>query len=137
MKRLLLIVLLLFGCGQDQSNDFADISMVTITWQGYLDEYPNPDPALMQKFETTSTCVDSFGYQRDGYPYIKLVSGPFTCGEFTNRQGCMVFHENTIYVTGSVLWVDPNMFIHEAVHWISSLDNSAHDSDLFKQCSIY
>ena len=129
MKKLIFVLLFLFACGQE-SNDFADISMTHITSEGTLAEYP----ILLAKFQEVKDCVGAYGYNREGEPYIITVSGTFTCGQNEGMVGCTVFHENTLYMIGSDLYVDPNIFAHEAVHWLTG---ASHGTAVFTQCSVY
>ncbi len=120
----------------------VDISKTTVLWEGDL----NQNPTLLKRFKDASSCVNSFGYQRSGYPHVIIVKDPFICGSKTNALGCAVFSTNTIYIAadneyfknrtkpGKQLITVTDPVKHESIHWITRKDNDTHNQPYFKQC---
>lgn len=128
MKRLLLILLLLAGCGQDE-NKSVDISMTEIVWQGQVAD----DSVLQKEFDATLACLEPLHSSlKSGSPYIVVLNSGFVCFDlFINIGGCTVFDDNTIYLTYDSEYV---AFPHEVIHWATNLEDPAPKTPPLDQC---
>lgn len=136
MKRLLLIALLLTGCGQQQSESAADISSTTVVWQGYVSE--DSYYSFPQKLSDTMQCLNNLSTYREGEPYVVVVKDTFSCLGYPGFSGC--YSNGTVYVTEFAISpnttiVGSDMFKHEVIHWATGLGNESHSSVYFTKCS--
>jgi hypothetical protein len=128
MPIIVLIMMLIAGCGQDVSRpDPVDISMTAIVWQGSANE----DAVLLQKLNETMECLASLNVHKQGYPYVVIVKDLFICGEVPNAAGCMVYEKNTIYLQE----IAP-VFKHEVIHWATHLGLESEKTIYFTQCQV-
>lgn len=133
MKRLLLIALLLVGCGQTCED--PDLTNNPIIWQGTADQYETD--VLTKAIQQTIYCLNSFDpnlVKRTGSPLIVVTGDEVFSGQ-GYYNGC-----NTIYVQQEYLVYDHaasngvyypyvfagSIFRHEIIHWAVDIDNSLH-----------
>ncbi len=127
-KFILVLVFLLTACGSQVRESQPDIINDPVVWQGYADQ----DPDLLQKFNEAASCLESFGIaHRAGFPYVVALSFPFPYGSGT-AAGCVYI--DTIYYVPTLIDYPYDLFKHEAIHWMTGLDNSTHDLPFFVQC---
>jgi len=130
MLCVLLIFLLLVGCGQEhQSQAPVDTSQTTILWQGSAAD----DPGLLALFDETMTCLSSLNVHKSGYPQVIIVKDLFVCGQQRNAAGCTSFIENMVYVQEVSI---PAVFQHEVVHWATGLGVESENTIYFTQCQF-
>lgn len=130
--RIVLICLLLVGCGQDnKSAPPIDISMTEIVWQGYADK----DAVLLQKYDETMACLAGLNAFRSGYPYVIILKSQFNCTPWTDNYGCFDGAQ-TIYFAQNFYdgFYAHDVFKHELIHWATRFGISAHGSIYFTQC---
>ena len=138
MKRLiLLIALLLAGCGQGET-DF-DISMTTIVWSGYPSQ--DTEHFFQQDLSETLFCLSAYGFSKDGEPFSVVLKSSFACNE-QNKSAVGCYFNGTVYVAESAIYPlytgnGFNTFKHEVIHWIAENGNESHNEEYFTKCVGY
>lgn len=142
MRYLILIAILLSGCGQDQSNNlYVDISNTKILWQGAIEQ----DQPMRQIFDNTKSCMQTFGFLRIGQPpNVVITEHGFYCNG-TYRDACIKYNENIIYIVDDfschsmfplcVTDIDKSSLRHELIHWITGKGDADHNTDYMKICA--
>lgn len=123
---LILCLLILTGCGQEQTKSGVDTSMTTELWKGYVNE----DQSLAENFNITMECLKLIGIAHDGQPYVVILSGWFKCGDQLT-VGCFDHGSGTIYLGNGGYDL---VFCHETIHWATGLGKESHGSAYFTQC---
>lgn len=142
MNRPLLAVLafclFVAGCGQEQKSD-VDISMTTVVWQGYINE----DPQMLKYFDETTSCLETYGYSYNGYPYVFITAGEFNCGGEIGTAGCANSSTNKIYI--QVDWschsvldssCPTDVLKEEIIHWETGKGNEYLSEPFFHNCKF-
>ena len=126
---LLLLMLLLPACGQDQSQPApVDISMTEIIWMGPANLNIDRLPLLAE----VTSCLAKIGYARRGTPLLIVVKGGFICSG-TFNWGCAT--PSTVYVSeaGEAMYPPEfSLFKHEMIHWGTGI--ASHSDPVFLTC---
>jgi len=134
MYVLILLVLLLAGCGQEKSDSRIDISMTTILWEGHVDEKPE----VYQKFIETMACLNSLNaVRRTGNLYVMIVETSFIA-DGTLVAGCNI--GNVIIFSAAAEESASSKFIvskHEIIHWATGIGNEGHGNIYFETCQYF
>jgi len=128
----LMLAFILASCGQDHK-PFVDISMTAIVWQGYANE----NSTLAQKHDSVMQCLSDFEIYHNDYPYVKLVSNPFICGEDVHSHGCYsngIIYALDVPAETTCFGCDYDIYRHEEIHWATGQGNEYHESPYFIKC---
>lgn len=122
---LLLLIILLFGCGAEHSAPAIEGS--SVKWSGHLEE----NSWLCNIYDNTAKCMnENFGITRQDRPMLYEMENIFLCGGIM-ALGCTT--EGGIYY-----WqMQQRAISHEAIHWIARVGNEAHNGNYFKSCDSF
>ena len=142
MKRIIIILILLAGCGQEQAQPYEipPYGYNSILWEGLVSDNAEIETLLSE----VKSCMAHFGYSRAGEPGIVIVDKDFFCG-FSLARGCL-YNNSIIYLSPEPA-TDVSIYIedipltrltvlHEMVHWVTSKGNADHGTKYMSTCVI-
>jgi hypothetical protein len=130
---------MLSSCGQKDNQPVYFFPNSAVLWSGSASE----DETLSKTLAEVNSCMESFGYSRDGFPSVIVVEQPFDLGN-GEVSGC-IYWNHLIYIAKSTSATYPSYVSgipiytptlrHEFIHWITKKGDADHGTDYMQECT--